>query len=65
VPEGEKKDVADQTKKEESAFLLENVEKTLRFNVNVFLPFTRSIEGIDKGSYETLKQDEEEARQMA
>lgn len=33
--------------------------------VNVFLPFTRSIEGIDKGSYETLKQDEEEARRMA
>jgi protein TIF31 len=33
--------------------------------VNVFLPFTRSIEGIDKGSHETLKQDEEEARRMA
>jgi hypothetical protein len=32
VPEGEKKDVADQTNKEDSALLLENVERTLRYN---------------------------------
>jgi protein TIF31 len=96
VPEGEKKDVADQSKNDDSALLLENVNRTLRFNgeryfhpfgiivqcifshelihiccsffyskVNVFLPFTRSMEGIDKSSHETLKQDEEEARRMA
>lgn len=30
--------------------------------MNVFLPFTRSVEGIDN---EMLKQDEEEARKIA
>ena len=39
--------------------------RSLRYNVNVFLPFTRSIEIIDKDSHEILKQDEEEARQIA
>jgi hypothetical protein len=39
VPDGEKKDMADQTKKEDSALLLENVERTLRFNgEQVFSP---------------------------
>jgi len=33
--------------------------------VNVFLPYTRSVEGIDNSSYETIKQDEEEARHIA
>ncbi len=39
VPEGEKKDMTDQTKKEDSSLLLENVERTLRFNgEQVFSP---------------------------
>ena len=33
--------------------------------MNVFLPYTRSLEGIDDCAFETIKQDEEEARQIA
>jgi protein TIF31 len=39
--------------------------KTLRFNVNVFLPYMKSIESIDKDAYEQLQKDEEEARKLA
>ena len=39
--------------------------RSLRYNVNVFLPFTRSIETIDEASQQQLKEDEEEARNLA
>mmetsp|Transcript_32257 Transcript_32257/g.59149 ORF Transcript_32257/g.59149 Transcript_32257/m.59149 type:complete len:878 (-) Transcript_32257:185-2818(-) len=39
--------------------------KSLRYNVNVFLPHTRSIKTLDTGAHEKLKQDEEEARKLA
>ena len=36
--------------------------RSLRYNVNVFLPYTRSIEiNIDEESHKALKADEEEA----
>jgi len=39
--------------------------RSLRYNVNVFLPFTRSIELIDEEEHAQLKRDEEEARKLA
>lgn len=58
VPERERHETTELMKKDDFAL-------SLRFNVNVFLPFARSIESIDSGLYETLKNDEEEARQIA
>lgn len=45
------------------AKLEEEFIRSLRYNVNVFLPFTRSSEAIDENIL--LKKDEEDARQMA
>eukprot|EP00934_Nitzschia_sp_Nitz4_P006538 Nitzschia sp. Nitz4//scaffold3_size479765//48133//52644//NITZ4_000019-RA/size479765-processed-gene-0.47-mRNA-1//1//CDS//3329550515//6528//frame0 len=39
--------------------------KSLRFNVNVFLPDINSIESIDAEAYEQIKKDEDMARQAA
>jgi protein TIF31 len=39
--------------------------KSLRFNVNVFLPDIRSLEGIDDSAYDQIKKDEEMARNAA
>jgi hypothetical protein len=36
-----------------------------RFNVNVFLPFTRSLKHIDTNAYSQFTLDEEHARQAA
>jgi protein TIF31 len=38
---------------------------SLRFNVNVFLPFTRSLKHIDTNAYSQFTLDEEHARQAA
>jgi len=69
VKEYEKSEEEKAEEKKKESLLLAKVEdeyvNSLRYNVNVFLPYTRSIEGIDKDSYETLKKDEEEARQLA
>jgi len=69
VKEYEKSEEEKLEEKKKESLLLAKVEdeyvNSLRYNVNVFLPYTRSIEGIDKASYETLKKDEEEARQLA
>eukprot|EP00571_Detonula_confervacea_P014814 CAMPEP_0172301126 /NCGR_PEP_ID=MMETSP1058-20130122/3069_1 /TAXON_ID=83371 /ORGANISM="Detonula confervacea, Strain CCMP 353" /LENGTH=1681 /DNA_ID=CAMNT_0013011137 /DNA_START=41 /DNA_END=5082 /DNA_ORIENTATION=+ len=58
-----------ESKKESSSSPLGKVEeeyiKSLRYNVNVFLPYTRSVESMDKDEHAKLKQDEEEAREMA
>ena len=50
----------EESRKEEEEFI-----QSLRYNVNVFLPYLKSIESIDKDAYEQLKKDEEEARQIA
>ena len=39
--------------------------KTLKYNVNVFLPDMRSIEDLDKDAHEQLQKDEEEVRSIA
>ena len=39
--------------------------KTLKYNVNVFLPYMRSFEDIDNDAYEQLKRDEEEVRNIS
>jgi protein TIF31 len=39
--------------------------KSLRFNVNVFLPDIKSLEGIDDAAVEQMKNDEEMARKAA
>ena len=39
--------------------------KTLKYNINVFLPDMRSIEDLDKEAHAQLLKDEEEARTMA
>jgi len=39
--------------------------KTLKYNVNVFLPDMRPIEDLDKEAYEQLKKDEEEVRNIS
>ena len=39
--------------------------KSLRYNVNVFLPHARSIGAMDEQSHEQLRRDEEEARGLA
>lgn len=39
--------------------------KTLKYNVNVFLPDMRSIEDLDKDAYEQLQKDEEEVRSIS
>jgi protein TIF31 len=46
--------------KEEDEFI-----QTLRYNVNVFLPYMKSIESVDKYAYDQLMKDEEEARKLA
>lgn len=50
----------EQRQKEEEEFIL-----TLRYNVNVFLPYVKSIESIDKDAHEQIKRDEVEARKLA
>ena len=45
--------------------MAEGFLRSLRYNVNVFLPHTRSIEFTDKESHNQLKLDEEEARNLA
>lgn len=72
-PAKETKENASEEKKKEEvnpgtlpmAKVEEEYIRSLRYNVNVFLPFTRSIEIIDEDSHEKLKQDEEEAREIA
>jgi protein TIF31 len=54
-----KKSMSSPFAKLEEEFIL-----SLRYNVNVFLPFTRSFETIDT-NLQQLKKDEEEAREMA
>jgi len=39
--------------------------KTLKYNVNVFIPDMRSIEDLDKDAHEQLQKDEEEVRNIA
>lgn len=39
--------------------------KSLRFNVNIFLPDLKSFEGIDNSAFEQIKKDEEMARNAA
>ncbi len=39
--------------------------KTLKYNVNVFLPDMRAIEDLDKDAHEQLKKDEEEVRSIS
>jgi protein TIF31 len=39
--------------------------KSLRYNVNVFLPNTKSIEDLDKEAYEQIKKDEDHVRDAA
>lgn len=39
--------------------------KSLRFNVNVFLPDIKSLEDIDDSAFEQIKDDEEKARKAA
>lgn len=51
--------------KESMAEVEEEYIKSLRYNVNVFLPHTRSIESIDEAAHQQLQQDEEEARNLA
>ena len=54
--EGDKKKML----KEEEEFI-----RTLRYNVNVFLPYMKSIESVDQEAHEQLQKDEEEARKLA
>lgn len=54
------KGTTDEKKKEEEEFI-----QSLRYNVNVFLPYMKSIENIDQDAYSQLQKDEEEARQIA
>jgi protein TIF31 len=68
VQSDEKDEGSDELKNQKSttspfAKCEEEFIRSLRYNVNVFLPFTRSFEALD----ETMlrKKDEEEARQMA
>ena len=65
VPESKNVDESKKKKEEHLAKVEDEYIRSLRYNVNVFLPFTRSIEIIDKEEHEQLKQDEEEARQLA
>ncbi|KAL7543602.1 hypothetical protein ACHAXR_012903 [Thalassiosira sp. AJA248-18] len=57
--------VDSKNEKEHLAKVEEEYIRSLRYNVNVFLPFTRSIEIIDNEAHEQMKQDEEEARELA
>ena len=50
----------EERRKEQEEFI-----QTLRYNVNVFLPYMKSIESLDKDAYERIKKDEEEARKLA
>jgi len=56
----EKKEPEEKITKEDEAYL-----ESLRYNVNVFLPGTRSLESIDAEAYSQLKEDEERAREVA
>lgn len=51
--------------KESNAKAEEQFIRSLRYNVNVFIPGMRSIEAVDKEAYDQLQKDEEEARQLA
>lgn len=58
----------DEAKKaEKEALEAEKLEylKSLRFNVNVFLPDIKSLEGIDDAAFQQMKKDEEMVREAA
>eukprot|EP00804_Cyclotella_cryptica_P028072 CCRYP_017280-RB/>CCRYP_017280-RB protein AED:0.02 eAED:0.02 QI:1062/1/1/1/1/1/4/164/1406 len=54
------KGTTEEAKKEEEEFI-----QSLRYNVNVFLPYMKSIENANQDAHAQLQKDEEEARQIA
>ncbi|KAL9178477.1 hypothetical protein ACHAXT_001815 [Thalassiosira profunda] len=56
---------SDQPSKEAPNKIAEEYLRSLRYNVNVFLPFARSLENIDAAAHAQLQKDEEEARHLA
>lgn len=66
VETGEEKSGKDEEEKK-STLTEKDMEylKSLRFNVNVFLPDINSLEGIDRDGYEQVLKDEEMARNAA
>jgi len=58
--ESKAKRLADKIEKAEKEYM-----KTLKYNVNVFLPDMRPIQDLSKDAHEQLKKDEEEVRSIA
>jgi protein TIF31 len=62
--EGEKDKESSEERSEEKTLTSDDIDylKSLRFNVNVFLPDIKSLEGIDEEAFEQIKKDEEIVR---
>lgn len=58
------KEATEDGQKEKKSLTEDDLEyfKTLRFNLNVFLPDIKSLEGIDEEAFELIKKDEEMVR---
>lgn len=67
VTDKEKKDKDDEGDQENTSLTSEDLEylKSLRLNINVFLPHIRSFEGIIKEADEQIKVDEQLSREIA
>ena len=65
--EGDKKDENSKGQEEKKTLTEEDIAylKSLRLNVNVFLPDIRSLEGIDDEGFELTKKDEEMVRNVS